>query len=327
MKAALTYTATNDYPDARQGMLDLYRRSYARDNSAFFDSFYAGNPFGEPCLFLCHDGDRLVGQENYLRQMVARNGRLLSVGLGVNTLIDSDYRLFHGVFGKLCKLSLEKLVGTFDLLCAYANEESKKYYLKYYGWRIAARVQVYKKVTGFSGFGPEGLLSLLRPGGERKGLTLSRTGEYDPAILDPVIEGCRAISGFTFFYKTSAFLNWKFLRNTHYRIDGYYLMSGERVRGYCLTYDTPKERRIIDILVEDNDPVLFGKALSTLSHMTRKDGLSRLAIYAVPGCWYEKTLKRHFFFRRWELDFIARSMGDEPPDGDWVIHMGDFDMF
>ncbi|HOI16905.1 MAG TPA: GNAT family N-acetyltransferase, partial [Geobacteraceae bacterium] len=327
MKTALTYSATTDYPAHREGMLDLYQRSYGKENHAFYDSFYAGNPLGEPFLFLCHDGNTLVGQENYLRQMVSCDGRLLSAGLGVNTLVDSRYRLLHGVFGRLCALSLESLAGELDMLCAFANEESKKYYLKNYGWQVVAKVRVYKKATRFSGLRAESLLSLLRPGGRRIGLRLVRTDEFDPSLLDPVIERCRAGSRYICFHKTAAFLNWKFLRNTHYLIHGYYIMSGDRISGYCLTYDSGIERRVIDLRIEGNDHGLMDKTVATLSSMTREDGLSRLVIHAVPGCWYEKTLKRRFFIRRWEYDCIARPVREELPSGDWVIQLGDFDMF
>lgn len=327
MKTALIYSATTDYAPHRESMLDLYRRSYGKDNHAFYDSYYAGNPLGEPYLFLCYDGDTLVGQENFLRQTVSCNGRLLSAGLGINTLVDARYRLLHGVFGRLCAFSLDSLAGELDMLCAFANEESKKYYLKYYGWRIAARVQVYKKATRFSGFGPESILSLMRPGGTRKGLSLARTDEFDPSLLDPVIERCRAGSRYICFHKTAAFLNWKFLRNAHFRIRGYYIMAGDRLSGYCLTYDSGIERRVIDLRIEGDDRGVLDKTLATLSSMTRDDGLSRLVIHAVPGCWYEKTLKCHCFIRRWEYDCIARPVREELPEGDWVIHLGDFDMF
>ncbi|NMC73252.1 MAG: GNAT family N-acetyltransferase [Geobacteraceae bacterium] len=327
MKTALTYSTSSDYPAHREEMLDLYRRSYGKDNQAFYDSFYAGNPLGEPYLFLCHDGNTLVGQENYLRQTLSCNGRLLSAGLGVNTLVDSRYRLLHGVFGRLCSLSLDFLAGKLDLLCAFANEESKKYYLKYYGWQVAARVRVYKKSTRFSGFRAESLLSLFRPGCKRRGLRLARTDEFDPSLLDPVIERCREGSRYTCFHKTSSFLNWKFLRNSHYRIRGYYVMAGDRLSGYCLTYDCGIERRVIDLRIEGDDSVTMDKTLATLTSMTRQDGLSRLVIHAVPGCWYEKALKRHVFIRRWEYECIARPLGETLPRGDWVIQPGDFDMF
>lgn len=308
-------------------MLELYHRSYGKDNQAFFDSFYQGNPLGAPYLFLSYDGETLAGQENYLRQTVACNGRLLSAGLGVNTLIDDRYRLFHGVFGKLCTLSLESLADKFDLLCAFANEESKKYYLKYYGWQVAATIQVYKKATRFSGFGPESLLSLIRPGGRSKMLSLVRTDEFDPDRLDPVIERYRLAAKHSYFHKTAAFLNWKFLRNSHYKISGYYLMASDRLLGYCLTYDTGIERRIIDLLIENDDRRVMAATLATLSDMTRDDGLARLVIHATPGCWYEKILRRHFFIRRWDFDFIARTMEGDLPVGPWIIHSGDFDMF
>jgi hypothetical protein len=98
------------------------------------------NPYGQPLLALCYDGNNLVGQENYIRQDVASNGGLYNGALGINTLVDPKYRLFHGVFGKLCELTIHGMKPHVDVLTAFANEESKKYYLEYFDWNLACKI-------------------------------------------------------------------------------------------------------------------------------------------------------------------------------------------
>ena len=143
----LEYQCTSDYERYREQILDLHRRGYGSVPAGLYDSLYLGNPYGPPLLALCFDGAKIVGQENYIRQDVACAGRVWKGALGINTLVAPGYRLFHGVFGKLCKLSMERLEPDIDMLCAYANEDSKAYYMKYFGWEVACKVGVYKKAT------------------------------------------------------------------------------------------------------------------------------------------------------------------------------------
>jgi hypothetical protein len=327
MAEKLIYKCSSDYLKYREGILELPEREYGRVSPSRYDSQYTGNPYGEPLLGLCFDGERLVGQENYIRQDVACGGHIYKAALGVNTLVDSRYRLFHGVFGKLCKLTIEEMKKRVYLLCAFANEESKKYYLKYFEWKIASKVGVYKKITKYSGVNRESLLSLLRPGRPHTDLILERVSEFKPEILDPMIDLYVKDSRRFYFYKTSEYLNWRFLKNRHYDVTGYYILYNDKVCGFCATYDDGIEKKIVDILIENDDIKLFEKTISCLSHLSRKHGKTRLVIYATPGCWYEKALKRHFFIRRWDFDFITKSFADTLPDADWVIHIGDFDIF
>ena len=327
MATNLRYECSADYPKHRDKILDLPKREYGRVSQDLYDSLYLGNPDGGPLLGLCFDGEKLVGQENYIRQNIACDGTLYEGALGINTLVDSRYRLFHGVFGKLCKLTIDEMKPKVDVLCAFANEESKKYYVKYFQWEVASKVQVYKKATKYSGLNRESILSFIRPGKLNSDLILENVNEFKPAILDPILDQYLRNSNHCYFHKTSEFLNWKFLNNKHYDVHGYYILYNEKIRGYCATWNDGIEKKIVDILIEKNDVKIFEKTISSLSHLSRKQGMKRLVIYATPNCWYQRALRRHFFIRRWDFDFITRTFDKTLPTSDWVIHIGDFDIF
>ena len=55
--------------------------------------------------------------------------------------------------------------------------------------------------------------------------------------------------------------------------------------------------------------------------------MRRLVMYATPGCWYESTIKRLLFIFRWDFDYIIRSFNENMDRGNWMIHIGDFDVF
>ena len=186
---------------------------------------------------------------------------------------------------------------------------------------------MYKKATGYSGLNRESLLSFLRPGRIDRNLVLKEVTEFEPAILDPLLDEHVNNSDSFYFHKTSEFLNWKFLNNEHYDVNGYYILYNDKIRGYCATWNDGIEKKIVDILIEKNDIKIFEKTLSAMSHLSRKQGMKRLVIYATPNCWYESAIRRHFFIRRWEFDFITRTFDKTLPSSDWVIHIGDFDIF
>ncbi len=327
MKAKLRYECTSDYYRYREDILEFWKRIYGKDHTAFYDSFYAENPAGEPLLGLCFDGEKLVGQENYILQEIGSGGRRFRAAMGVNTMVDPGYRLLYGVFGKLCRLTIDALKPRVDILFAFANEESKKYYLKYFQWNVAAKINVYKKATKFSGPNLESVLSFARPGRRQKDLVLEEVSEFDPAVLDPLLEKNLEDSKDSYFYKTTEFLNWKFLSNSHYKVRGYYIKYRDNVAGYCLTYDAGFERKVADILIENNDVNICDRTISHLSYCAGREGKRRLVFYATPDCWYEKTLRRHCFIRRWDFDFITRTYDTILPRTRWVVHVGDFDMF
>ena len=327
MPKNLTYECSSDYPGYRNSVLELPKRISGKVSSELYDSLYPGNPYGAPLLGLCFDGEKLVGQENYIRQNIASGGTVFQGALGINTMVDPGYRLFYGVFGNLCKLTIADMQFRVDILCAFANEESKKYYLKYFQWEIASKVRVYKKATKYSGANRESILSFARPGRPHGDLVLKEVPEFEPSVLDPVIEEHLNHSDRTYFYKTADFLNWKFLQNKHYQVTGYYILYKDNLCGYCATYDHGIERKIVDFLIAGNDVKVFEKTISYLSYLSRKRGMERLVIYATPSCWYERALKRHFFIRRWDFDFITRTFETALPNSDWIIHVGDFDIF
>ena len=327
MKAKLRYECTSDYGRYREDILEFWKRIYGKDHSKFYDSFYTRNPAGEPLLGLCFDGEKLVGQENYIRQEIGSGGRRFRAAMGVNTLVDPDYRVFHGVFAKLCRLTIEALKPQIDVLFAFANEESKSYYLKYFQWKVATKIRVYKKATKYSGLKLESVLSLVKPGRRQKDLALEEVFVFDPEVLDPFLERYLGGARDAYFYKTTAFLNWKFLSNRHYKVRGYYIKYRDRISGYCATYDDGFERKVADILIENNDITIYEQTLSQLSHCAGLEGKRRLVFYATPDCWYEKTLRKHCFIRRWDFDFITRTYDTVLPGPQWVIHVGDFDMF
>ena len=308
-------------------MLNLHKCGYGAALPQLYDSLYVGNPYGRPLLGLCYDKDTLVGQENYIRQNLASAGKLHNGALGINTLVDPKYRLFHGVFGKLCQLTIDTMKSQVNILAAFANEESKQYYLKYFKWNLASKVQVYKKVTTSSGLKRESILSLVRPGKLHKEIKLRKVTEFESTVLDPLIERHLVDSNETFFYKTSAFLNWKYVSNKHYKTTAYYIIKDNQVVGFCVTCDEGTEKKIVAILVEHNDIRLFESAVSSLAYLSNKQGMQRLVIYATPGCWYERCLKKLFFIKRWNFDFITRTFDKSLPNSSWVIHIGDFDIF
>jgi hypothetical protein len=327
MPKELNYEFSDDYNLHKGNILDLHKREYGKVNPAQYDSLYMGNPHGKPLMGLCYDGNKLVGQENYILQNIAYNGMIFNGALGVNTIVDENYRLFHGVFGKLCDLTIDRMKLSTDILCAFANEESKKYYLKYFKWNVASKIQVYKKATKSSGLNPESMLAIVRPGKQYQDIELIKIGEFEQDVIDPIIERYHKSSDHFYFYKTSEFLNWKFLNNKRYNMQGYYIVYKNQIAGYCVTYDDDIERKIVDILVEKNNVEIFEKTVAYLALITKKQGLKRLSIYATPDCWYEKALKRQIFIRRWDFDFITRALSKKLPDAKWVIHIGDLDVF
>ena len=326
MKKSLTYECTSDYSGNREGILDLHNRSHGSVPVDRYDSQYMGNPYGDPLLGLCHHDDNIVGQENYIMHDLACGGHLYKGALGVDSLVDAKYRLFYGIFGKLCQLTIDDMKKKVDILCAFANEESKKYYLKYFQWKVATKIQVYKKAVKLAGVSRESVISLARPGKLHRDLTLKKVTQFDPDILNPITDHYLKASDRLYFYKTADFLNWKFLNNKHYAVTGYHVLYNGTIIGYCTTYNDGIEKKILDIQLKKNDVKWFEKTISTLAYLSRKEGLRRLVIYATPGCWYEKALKRHFFIRRWDFDFITREFKSLPDKG-WIIHIGDLDVF
>jgi len=327
MAKQLRYLCTSDYEANRSGMLHLREKENGSASPALYDSLYLENPYGDPLLGLCFDGDRLVGQENYIRQRIGLDGKTFSGPLGIHTLVDSDYRMLYGVFGKLCKLTIEAMETEASVLCAFANEESKRYYLKYFQWEVATKVAVYKKATGFAGLNAESLLALARRGRLYKDVVLEQVEKFDPTVLDPVLEQVLKESRRLYVYKTSAFLNWRFLENNRYAIRGYNIWVDQELCGYCVTYDEGRERKILDLVLLNEEAGLFEKVINTLSYLCAREGIRRLMMYATPGCWYEHALRRRLFFKRWDFDFIIRKMTDEFPDGEWLLQIGDFDVF
>lgn len=327
MKSKLTYECSTEYPRYREPMFTLRDRVYGSVPEKFYDSFYQGNPLGDPLLGLSFDGEKLVGQENYIRQDFVAKGLLHSGAMGINTLIDPNYRLFHGVFGKLCTLTMEHLQPQVDLLFAYANEESKKYYLKYFNWKITTKIGVYKKITSPAGPLKEKVLFFCRPGRRSAEITLVETGCFDASLLDPLIDEYRAQATCSYFFKTAAFLNWKYLANSHYPARGYYLRHGKELVGYCVTYDDGIEKKVLDFLVMHDDTAIFTAMISHLAWLSRSHGLRRLVLYGTPGCWYEDILKKQFFFKRWDIDFLTHAFNEKILSSDWIIQIGDFDMY
>jgi hypothetical protein len=327
MKTELTYICSADYQGYRDNLIEFRERINGTAPVRFFDSFYTGNPCGEPLFGLCFDSGKLVGQENYIRQDVVRGGKKCRGAMGINTLVDPGYRLFHGVFGRLCSLTMDALAAKVDMLFAFANEESKKYYLKYFQWDVASKIGVYKKATGFSGPFPEKILALLCPGRLTKEISLLQVDQFDPSLLNPLLERYLERATHSYFYKSAEYLNWKFLRNSHYAVKGFYVRHSGKIRGYCLTYDDGTERKLLDFIIDSDDADIFTMMLDTLAWQARKDDKQRLVAFATPGCWYESLLKRRLFIKRWDFDFIIHNFASQESGEQWVAHAGDFDMF
>jgi len=327
-KKQLTYFCSSDYVKYREHMLDLHQREYGTEtgSSRFYDSFYPDNPAGNPLLGLCFDGDRLVAQENYIYQPVASRGTVHGGAIGINTIVDPKYRLFYGVFKKLVQLTMDELKQDCDVLGAYANEDSKKYYLKYFNWQVAANVGLYKKFIGRSGSFAERMLSLLRPGKQNTKVRLTPTALFEPGLLDSIINDHVAHTKYSRFHKSAAFLNWKFLQNSFYQCKGYYIESRGRVCGYVVVCEDADQLKIADFLIEHDDTEIFEAMVQTLACTGAANKHKRLVIYATPGCWYVWSLRKHFFFRRWSFEYIAAVIGQKNIDPNWVVQMGDFDI-
>jgi hypothetical protein len=307
--------------------LKLHKNNYGRVSEKKYDSFYLGNPYGDPLLGLCFDGQMLVGQENYVRQDIVFDGVICRSALGIDTIVDPKYRLIYGVFKELIQLTMNKMKEDKDILCAFANEESKTYYTKYFSWRISAKVEVYKKIISYSGLSPEGVLAFLKPGKVSKDLSLNEVSEFDPEILGEIIGNHSKCSKYSYFYKTAEFLNWKFLRNQHYNLRGYLIVLKGVVSGYVITYEDGIELKIADFLIQNDDSNVFEKTISFLCYIGSKKGKTRLVIYATPDCWYMQVLKKQIFIKRWNFDFITANLNKAPIGNQWVIQIGDFDIF
>jgi len=83
MLKQLSYECSCDYLKYRQSMLELHEENTGRISEQLYDSLYLGNPYGKPLLGLCFDGDKLVGQENYIRQKLSSNGSMVRGALGL----------------------------------------------------------------------------------------------------------------------------------------------------------------------------------------------------------------------------------------------------
>jgi hypothetical protein len=308
-------------------MLGLHRRNSGNVSEKLYDSLYMGNPFGEPLLGLCFDGGKLVGQENYIRQDIALNGNIYKAALGINTMVDGNYRILRGVFQELVKLTMREMKENTDILCAYANEESKKYYLKYFQWEVSSKVQVFKKSIGYSGFSRESFLALVKPGRLEKDFRLKEVKDFNSTVLRKIIERHKKEAKYAYFYKTAAFLNWKYLGNKHYRLTGYDIEYREVPCGYVVTYEDGIELKVVDFLIDNDDVEVFEKLISALSYFGSQMGKKRIVIYASPDCWYLNSLKKNFFIHRWDFDFITANLNHAPIGKESVIQIGDFDIF
>jgi len=312
----------------RGNMLDLHQREYGVVRPELYDSLYLKNPEGDPLLGLCFDGRKLVGQENYIRQNLALRGRLLRSAIGVNTVVDPQYRLFYGVFKELIQLTMNKMrEGNNEILCTNANDQSQPYYTKYFDWKIMTRVQVHKKSIGSLAFSREGFLSLLRPGRPHKDFTLQKVDEFDPGILKSIIDRHFEKASYGYFVKTVEFINWKYLENQYYLLKGFLIQDHGITRGFVVTHDDGAELKIIDFLIENDDTSVFEKTINALAYTGSRNGKKRLVIYATPDCWYLKSLKKQLFFRRWDFDFLTISLKGTPMPDCWVLQVGDFDIF
>ena len=305
----------------------MHKKNYGSVSEKLYDSFYLGNPYGEPLLGLCFDGEKLVGEENYIRQNVTSDGSLYSGGLGINTIVDSKYRLFYGAFKELIRITMDRMKEDTDILCAFANEESKPYYIKYYDWKISAKVQVYKKSIGYSGLSAETFLAMLKPGKLSKDFTLTEVKRFDPKILNEILTNHRKTAKYSYFFKSCGFLNWKLLDNKHYVTVGYLIEDKGATRGYIVTFDDGIETKIVDFLIDNDDVGVIERMISYLAYTAAKKGKKRLVIYATPNCWYLDTLKKQMFIYRWEIDFITALLNQVTIHPDWVIQIGDHDIF
>lgn len=325
MLKQLQYQCTSDYPKHRENIFALHKRNYDRLPADRYDSQYVGNPYGEPLLGLCYDGETLVGQENYIPQQAAHKGDILGCAMGVDTIVDPKYRVFYGVFKKLVELTMDRLKNEVSFLYAFANEESKKYYLKYYNWEIAEKVGVYKKVISPSGLSKESILAFVRPGKSYKEFSLAKIETFESAQLDEIIRNHQQ-ADYPYFYKTSKYLQWRFLDNTFFKYEAYLIEDKDAMRGYVVILRDKNEMKVIDFLIADDDPDAFLRTMMSLAHLGSKQGLKRLVIYATTGCWYIGILKKLVFIKRWTIDCIAVSVNEYELPDNWVINMGDFDV-
>jgi hypothetical protein len=327
MLKKLEYVCSSDYPKYRESMLELHKTNAPRVSDKLYDSLYLGDPYGKPLLGLCFDGEKLVGQENYIRQNVTSDGSIHAGALGINTIVDSKYRLFYGVFRELIHITMDRMKEEVDILSAFANEESEQYYIKYFDWKISSKVQVYKKSIGYSGLSAETFLAILKRGKLDKGVTLKEVKKYDPEVLDEILVNHTKTTKYSYFFKSSEFLNWKFLGNKHYQTAGYLIVNNGATRGYIVTFDNGIETKIVDFLIDNDDAEIFERTISSLAYIAARKNMKRLVIYATPNCWYLNVLKKQMFIYRWGFDFITVLLNKVSIQPDWVIQIGDFDIF
>lgn len=327
MSVKLRYECSSDYLQHREHIFDLHKRGYDTVSESLYDSLYLKNPCGDPLLGLCYDGTKLVGQENYIRQDIASGTTRYKGAIGINTLVDANYRLLYGVFGHLGKLTLEAMNHQVDILCTFPNEESKIYYLKYFQWQLATRICVYKKLLHYSPYHPKALLSFLKPGRLFVEVKLEEVNQFDSNLLDPLLLCYFQQSQNSYFYKTTEFLNWKYINNTHYPVRAYCIYHYDNLSGYCITFNANNKLKILDLLIANNDRVILQKTLSSLAYIAKRQGMSVLTIWASRGCWYEQILKKLLFIERDQFDILIHDLSKNRLNSDWVIHAGDFDNF
>lgn len=116
----------------------LFQECFSSDMSVeLWRWFYIDNPFGNPVVALCYDGDRLVGHYAVVRNdIVNAQGETLKSALSMTTMVAESHRM-HYLFTKLAEDCYQELVNQgYDIVCGFPNAMSAPGFKKRLQWGL-----------------------------------------------------------------------------------------------------------------------------------------------------------------------------------------------
>ncbi len=141
-------------PGDRDAILAVMRRSLGSDDDPRYPQMFAWkhdqNPFGASPMWLAVDGDRVAAVRAFMRWEFVRGGRVVRAVRAVDTATDPDDQ-GKGLFTALTLHGLDALHDEgIDLVFNTPNSKSRPGYLKM-GWRMVGKVPAVARFNGASG--------------------------------------------------------------------------------------------------------------------------------------------------------------------------------
>ena len=141
-------------PSDRPALMALMRRSLGADDDVRYSQFFSWkhdeNAFGASPMWVACDGDRLAAARAFMRWEFVRGGSIVRAVRAVDTATDPDYQ-GKGLFTALTLHGLDALRDEgIDFVFNTPNEKSRPGYLKM-GWREIGTVPTVVRFSGVAG--------------------------------------------------------------------------------------------------------------------------------------------------------------------------------